>query len=57
MFARLFATPRRHPRDVAEEIASICRAAQLDRLALPSGLRRDVGLDCGCDSPGTRRLF
>ena len=49
MFRRLFIAPRRTPPEVAEEIAALCNAANLDRLAsLPSSLMRDVGLDCGC---------
>ena len=52
MFRRLFTAPRRTPPDVAEEIAALCNAANLDRLtALPRSLMRDVGLDCGCLHP------
>ncbi len=50
MFRRLFATPRKHPADVAAEIASLCHAAQFEILAMPKALRKDVGLDCGCVS-------
>lgn len=51
MFRRLFTAPRRTPPEVAEEIAALCNAANLDRLtALPRSLMRDAGLDCGCPS-------
>jgi hypothetical protein len=57
MFRRLFTAPKRLPRDMADEIASLCHADQIDRLVAPRGLLKDVGLDCGCNGPmpATRR--
>lgn len=48
MFRRLFTARRSLPRDIAEEIASLCHADQVDRLVAPRGLLKDLGLDCGC---------
>lgn len=45
--------PRRPtlPDSVREEVHSICRAQQLDKLSLSQHLLRDVGMDCGCIGP------
>ncbi|SDK17817.1 hypothetical protein [Aliiruegeria lutimaris] len=56
MLKRLFRqTPRALPRDIESEIASICRASQIERLSLSPHLRRDVGLDCGCQGENPAR--
>ena len=36
--------------DVMNEIRSICHSQQVSLLALPQSLRRDTGIDCGCDA-------
>lgn len=46
---RLF--PRRLPKDVADELASLCHTDQIERLAAPKALHKDIGVDCGCDVP------
>ena len=51
MFKRRPAPPRQMPADLREEIEAMCHARQIEQLALPRALRRDVGLDCGCISP------
>ncbi len=38
--------PRRRPKDVEEEIQSLCRDRQMRHL--PHSVRKDIGLDCGC---------
>ena len=51
MFRTFFALPRRTPKDIEGELHSLCHADQIERLAMPAALRKDVGLDCGCDRP------
>lgn len=49
MLTKLFAPPRRLPRDIRDEIHALCHSEQIRRLALPDEIRRDLGMDCGCD--------
>ena len=44
-----FQIPRRRPKDVEAEIQSLCRDQQMRHLSL--AVRKDVGLDCGCQQP------
>ena len=48
MFRRLFKSPKAMPRDLQEELASMCHSIQIDHLALSKRERADIGLDCGC---------
>jgi len=48
MFRNLFKTPPHTPKDIADELVSLCHASQIERLAAPKGLHKDIGLDCGC---------
>ncbi len=41
--------------DVLNEIRSICHARQVSLLAIPQSLRRDTGVDCGCEQPTRAR--
>ena len=51
----MFGYNRRRPLDQKHrtELLDLCQAAQFEQLALPDHLRRDIGLDCGCEA---RRL-
>lgn len=49
MFKRFFSAPTRMPRDVEDEILSMCREAAIEAHGFSRHMRRDVGLDCGCD--------
>ncbi len=49
MFRTLFRPSARLPRTIEEELHSLCHAAQVE--ALSPHLRRDIGVDCGCDMP------
>lgn len=51
MFRNPFKTPSLTPKDIADEIASLCHADQIDRLTAPKSLLKDIGLDCGCGGP------
>ncbi|WP_156461568.1 hypothetical protein [Aliiruegeria sabulilitoris] len=56
MLKRLFRRPADALRqDIEAEIASICRADQIEHLSLSPHLRRDLGLDCGCRSTNPYR--
>ena len=48
MFARLFKPPSRMRADLQDEILSLCRNGQIERLSVPPGLQRDLAVDCGC---------
>ena len=54
MFKSLFKTPQIMSPALRDEIQSLCRDQQIARLTMPHALRRDVGLDCGCDTPRAR---
>ena len=53
---RWFARKRAAPLSKAmrDEIDAICHALQIEALAVPGHLRKDVGLDCGCDQARSR---
>ena len=36
------------PRDVEDELMSLCRSAQIELRHMSPYMRRDIGLDCGC---------
>ena len=55
LFTRRPRPNRSHRRDLRDEFLSLCRAEQIERLALPGRILRDIGLDCGCDGPGPTR--
>ena len=42
---RFLKPPRKMPKDVRDELHSLCHEAQIRHL--PAGVRRDIGLDCG----------
>lgn len=53
MLRHLF-KPKERMRDaLRDELHSLCHAEQIRTLTLPRDVKRDVGLDCGCDRPGT----
>jgi hypothetical protein len=56
MFKRFLSPPTRMPREVQDEILSLCRSTQIEDLALSPHLRRDVGLDCGCAQPSLHNM-
>ncbi|EAR52829.1 tRNA pseudouridine synthase B [Oceanicola granulosus HTCC2516] len=43
---------RRRPASLAsrleDELQALCNRAQIERLALPRRVRKDIGLDCDC---------
>lgn len=52
MFRR---SPKPRNRTLNEELQAMCNASQLERLSVSAHLRRDIGVDCGCDRlPSTR---
>ncbi len=36
-------------RDIRDEVLSMCRSYQIRNLDMPKRIKRDLGLDCGCD--------
>lgn len=49
MLKDLFSPPRRMPRDIAEELLSICRSQQLSRLETGYRAGGDTEAGCGCE--------
>ena len=47
MFDPFRPAPRRSA--LEEDLLALCNARQIEVLSIPQTLRRDVGLDCGCD--------
>ena len=58
MFARFFAPPHQMPSDLQNELHALCHASQIEKLAAPKVLHRDIGVDCGCTAtePSVFRL-
>ena len=51
MFRNLFKPRARMSRALRDELHSLCHASQIETLSQSRHMRRDVGLDCGCDRP------
>ena len=49
MLKTLLSPPRRMPRDISEELLSICRSQQLSRLEAARQSGGDTGAGCGCE--------
>lgn len=51
MFRTLFRPRPRMSKALRDELHSLCHASQIEALGQSRHMRRDVGLDCGCDRP------
>lgn len=49
MFGKWFTSRPRMSRALEDELHSLCHAQQVEALRHSRHMRRDVGLDCGCD--------
>ena len=49
MLRDLFKPRQRKSRTLRDELHALCHAVQIETLNHSRHMRRDVGLDCGCD--------
>ena len=49
MLRDLFKPRQRKSRTLRDELHALCHAVQIETLNQSRHMRRDVGLDCGCD--------
>ncbi len=57
MFGKWKAPHPRLSRALQDELHSLCHAQQVEALQQSRHMRRDVGLDCGCDRPDRPNLL